>query len=537
MRSVRASAFAAAIAFTSPNGAAQEVLGIENFPGDADARAVLDRQGFVVLPDARLPGAEGPMKQTFEVHLGANTDTIVTADVVIDAVNALSGRVLTEVEFVLVGLAEGITAELEAVVEALPLAESRVTRELVACSRELAGEPDVAAEVVLARHRGVEALLPVEAARLLEPTRRYQGSRERAAYFRRIRLLQLACYAPDDPERAALLDALRGAAGARFRDAVNRWIAVVRQLGGPPSAEGWIGAVPLTDPATALPLLPTFQLPLGAMWRRAEYPATAIDAIAAYFAKPNDSDVGGHAWQLAEALRELERPAAGSASVFGSEAWRTLHANTRAAALAQTQEQSGLYASIRLRGIATSDVACVVPFPGLFERLADCVQTLTTRLRAVAPDRVPLHDDSLRGDLANGSTLCKSLASIARSQIAGETLTEGAIRRLDDVGVVLAQMHGYHSDAWEMPRDDHARSCELGTTRRDDTTLLVGVARPELLFVIVPRRGRPVLHVGAVLSYREHAVRHDEAVQALASPWSDDAVPRAFRTLRVTNRR
>jgi len=520
--------------------AAQEIEGIEHFPGDAAARESLDRHGFVVLSDVRLVGADGPMRQTFDPYLGHELPLILTADAVLDAVDALAGRVLVDAELELDPMLGEAVEAFASLVESLPAERSALLRTVAAAARELRSDPRRSVEDLLVHRPLLAGALPIDAVRLSTPPPSHTTSPQRATFFRVVRLFQLVRLAGDSAERAAFQQALADGRplAVRYLDAAKRWIGNVRRWCGTPTPDSWLGAEPAPALDRSVPLLPMFDAPLGRMWRDAGARRGALSGIDASFTAPSGRDPA-IAWQLADALRELDRPAANAAEVFASAAWRTLHANTRAATLAATQAQCGLYAGVRLRGIPANDHPFVVPFPGLFERLGEVVRSMRAFRAALATTRVtPIVDVELAADLERAVQFCGDLAAVARQQLAASA---SSCPPLDEVGVTLARLHGYHGEAWMMPRDDHARTVELGATVDDRSAVLVGRARPELLFVVVPKGGKRQLHVGAVLAYRESAVSFDRVAEAMTATWTDDAVPTAFRGHRgraaVTSRR
>jgi hypothetical protein len=110
------------------------------------------------------------------------------------------------------------------------------------------------------------------------------------------------------------------------------------------------------------------------------------------------------------------------------------------------------------------------------------------------------------------ATIATRLAAIAERQLAGARLAPDDDAFLRQLGPAVGRLHGYSGNSWLHPRDDHARVCAVARLYRYGL-LQVGVARPEPLYVVLLHDGRPVLHCGAVLSYRE----------TLGGPLRDDA--------------
>lgn len=104
------------------------------------------------------------------------------------------------------------------------------------------------------------------------------------------------------------------------------------------------------------------------------------------------------------------------------------------------------------------------------------------------------------GDLA---ATCDLLGRTSREQLRGAELAADDVRELRHLGPRIGTLHGYYANSWMSPRDDHPRLAPLAHDARAKRWTQVGVARPQQLYVIVPRAGIPTLHLGGVLSYRE----------------------------------
>ena len=105
--------------------------------------------------------------------------------------------------------------------------------------------------------------------------------------------------------------------------------------------------------------------------------------------------------------------------------------------------------------------------------------------------------------LRSFSKVCDTLAAIARKQLAGQALTEADKEFFLKYGICLAEYHFYGGDSWVEPRDDFSMVTPVFVNPLVGRILYAGITRPQALYVIAPVDGKPVLHLGAVLSYRE----------------------------------
>jgi hypothetical protein len=99
--------------------------------------------------------------------------------------------------------------------------------------------------------------------------------------------------------------------------------------------------------------------------------------------------------------------------------------------------------------------------------------------------------------------MCEALARIATEELTGELRAEEDAEFVDAYGVRIARLHGYGETSWLKARDDFAGVVRLFGSAGSREDLYAGLGRPEALYVIAPMAGQPVLHQGAVLSYRE----------------------------------
>lgn len=103
------------------------------------------------------------------------------------------------------------------------------------------------------------------------------------------------------------------------------------------------------------------------------------------------------------------------------------------------------------------------------------------------------------------ASLCDELAAIAVKELNGESLDEHDGTIIQQYGDEIAHFHFYDGNE-VIPRDDFPMMAELYSVFDQSgggEALYAGVARPEALFVILEHEGVPVLHRGAVLSYRQ----------------------------------
>jgi hypothetical protein len=105
--------------------------------------------------------------------------------------------------------------------------------------------------------------------------------------------------------------------------------------------------------------------------------------------------------------------------------------------------------------------------------------------------------------LRSFSKVCDTLAAIARKQLAGQAFTEADKEFFLKYGICLAEYHFYGGDSWVAPRDDFSMVTPVFVNPLAGEILYAGITRPQALYVIAPVDGKPVLHLGAVLSYRE----------------------------------
>ena len=101
--------------------------------------------------------------------------------------------------------------------------------------------------------------------------------------------------------------------------------------------------------------------------------------------------------------------------------------------------------------------------------------------------------------------VCDTLANIARKQLAGKKLTRQDRAFIENYGIILAKFHFYGGNSYLTPKDDFpiVTPIFVSPPGNQSAILYAGLARPQALYVIATVDARPVLHLGAVLSYRE----------------------------------
>jgi len=111
---------------------------------------------------------------------------------------------------------------------------------------------------------------------------------------------------------------------------------------------------------------------------------------------------------------------------------------------------------------------------------------------------------------------CDRLARIARKQLDGQPLDADDARFIQYYGQTLARFQFYDDHAWLFPKDDFPLVTPVVVSPITGQILYAGLSRPEALYVILDVDGDPVLHRGAVLSYREFP-------RPLSEPVDDDS--------------
>jgi hypothetical protein len=111
---------------------------------------------------------------------------------------------------------------------------------------------------------------------------------------------------------------------------------------------------------------------------------------------------------------------------------------------------------------------------------------------------------------------CDRLAEIAQKELDGQTLDGDDKWLIESYGETLADFHfyDYNTHAATDPQDDFPLVAPVVFNPHFlvRQILYAGLARPEALYVILDVDGEPILHRGAVLSYREFPRPTDEHV-------------------------
>lgn len=126
------------------------------------------------------------------------------------------------------------------------------------------------------------------------------------------------------------------------------------------------------------------------------------------------------------------------------------------------------------------------------------------------------------------AALCDDLARIASKELQGEALNQMDAELIRGYGERIAHFHFYEGNAYET-RDDFPVVTELFISSDGEgqgEMLYAGLGRPEALFVIIEVDGKPVLHRGAVLAYREFR-------RPLGKPLDDETWRQEIKSLNV----
>lgn len=106
--------------------------------------------------------------------------------------------------------------------------------------------------------------------------------------------------------------------------------------------------------------------------------------------------------------------------------------------------------------------------------------------------------------------VCDRLAQLATKSLKGEPLTEADGEWIKNYGITLAGFHFYYGNSYEVPRDDFPIVTRVFSSPITGTMLYAGLARPQALYVIVPKGKTLELHRGAVMTYREFVRPNDQ---------------------------
>jgi hypothetical protein len=177
----------------------------------------------------------------------------------------------------------------------------------------------------------------------------------------------------------------------------------------------------------------------------------------------------------------------------------------------------------------------VEPLPELYRRLAAMVRDLGKRLASAGvnadfrPEEKPMATDGTpdattmivapaeKTKMLLG--LLDKLAKISEIELKGGRLDEETLTWMTTIGGAVEWMLTSFSNSEELnQRDaDMAVVADVFTWRPSAQVLEVGVARPDLIYAIIPAPGGPVLARGAIMSYREFL--HPQASRMTDPEW------------------
>ncbi|MCE9556711.1 MAG: DUF3160 domain-containing protein [Planctomycetes bacterium] len=252
--------------------------------------------------------------------------------------------------------------------------------------------------------------------------------------------------------------------------------------------------------------------------------AATAAAIEKTHGGPLPDSLHGDAMRL---LTLLQAPPAKAPAFFHTPAWQDKQLATGLAAWAEEQHPSALQTKITgdYADWSSQSPGHVSPYPQFFRQLAQLSRRAAKVLAEAtgAPDLVATGRESLisgeksttafarapEGEavelLPKLATLCDRLAEIAQKQLERKPLDRADVELIRGYGATLGRLHFYGATAYVSPRDDLpiVAPVFVSTEDKPGAKLYVGVARPEAIYVILHDGKRPVLHRGAVLSYRE----------------------------------
>lgn len=168
----------------------------------------------------------------------------------------------------------------------------------------------------------------------------------------------------------------------------------------------------------------------------------------------------------------------------------------------------------------------LLPQKGVLES-SEVLVELQSRMKAIAsgkaPDRVeelvlkeysPAAPDlEKRFELL--ASVCATLGDLAEKHVKGVALAPEDEQFIRSYGATLGYLQFYEGNTYLGPRDDFPMVTPVFWDLETGQSLYCGVGKPEAIYVLLPVRGKPVLHRGAILSYRE-------AVFPMTEPMNDD---------------
>jgi len=241
-----------------------------------------------------------------------------------------------------------------------------------------------------------------------------------------------------------------------------------------------------------------------------------------------------------QALRSLlDPPPAKSPPLLLGSAWRLRALQAFAAGWAELRHDTILYGEQLGAECDVEDLGpppCwVEPVPELYRRLAAMVRDLGKRLasarvdagfrpeeKAVGTDGIQDATTMIRAPAEKTKMLLQlldKLAKVADIELKGGRLDRDTLTWMTTIGGTVEWMLAAFSNSDELPeRDaDMAVVADVFTWRPSAQVLEVGVARPDLIYAIIPSPGGPVLARGAIMSYREFL--HPQASRLTDHEW------------------
>jgi len=398
-----ASAFLLGAVLPAQGYRAPDVIGLDRFPGSAEARALLLQQGFVAIENlpAGSDEAKKPVRQLFEAYIGQQLPAFVSVDLIVDALVYLLENTVRRIE-------QGQRIEL-----------LQFSRRLQAAA-SAAREPEIAelARIAILLQTNDEAetkrwgraaararelvvapgTTPV-VAKLLVPVGEYASSKQLAGYFRARRLYQECAfrrYAKTGERAARWLATLtqRDTQTAKLLRSLQKpW----DELLGPP--------VPDADPC----VLPARVTPLWTIADRAVLVRPTGLLIVA--AGPLRSDLGTAIWKrsagndaesLLRRIRKVEAPDTTfghfldvlgvlslpvdprAPALFHRDAWKHKQVATQLGSWARLRHAFALQAKMaRFLGRVSGTPGVVSPYPRVFRGLANIAEEIGAHLPAV----------------------------------------------------------------------------------------------------------------------------------------------------------
>jgi hypothetical protein len=240
------------------------------------------------------------------------------------------------------------------------------------------------------------------------------------------------------------------------------------------------------------------------------------------------------------ALRTLLDPLAGKVPpLLATEAWRLRALQAFASGWAELRHDTILYGEQESAECDAEDLepppCWVEPVPELYRRLASMARMLEKRLReaGVNPELKPeakprgpdgeLDPTEMRKPPAEKTkmllTFLDTLAESAELELAGRKFDEKRRNWLTTIGghVEWTLTVFANSDQMNDRDSDMAVAADVFTWRPTEQVLEVAVARPDLIYAVIPSPKGPVLARGAVMSYRE--LMHPAAERLTDEAW------------------